>query len=634
MQTGRSFQSLLNLGDDDLAIRVGDAASRTLFERRLNEAEDTGSGSSADLLDETSHVLFEGNLEASPVLSKALKNPQMRALLVAPILVCTVDHLIPATEATRGGRQIAPMLRLLSGDLVLDEPDDFDIGDLPALTRLVNWAGLLGARVLLSSATLPPALVRGLFEAYREGRRFFKANRSPNQASEAEQMNICCMWVDEFSAKSSTCRSGDEFEATHQEFANQRATKLSEAAPRRRFEVRAFAGTTKNTTEAEFSKQALEAAIQLHKTNHIVEPATGIRASFGLIRMANIGPLFEAAKAMYQAEIPADVCVHLCVYHSQFPLIVRSEIEKLLDRILDRRGDPLGTLQHPIVAAGLDNTYSDHLFIVLGSPVTEVGRDHDYDWAVVEPSSMRSIIQLAGRVRRHREGGHDPTNIVLFDCNIRHLKKPNEPSYQKPGFESSSFRLDTAKLSSLLPSDLNGVIDSRPRIVSKSIADLKPRTSLIDLEHARLGKLMRYSDSSMGASDWWARGPLAQLTGLLPKAQEFRKQQGERVDVYLRPTDDGDATELVQIMQTRGLFNRSTAETVEEHRHRVLGPESVGGAQVRPWCESDYLILIKDLAEERDEPVQLTARRFGQTSLPVSDNGWVSHPSLGFNRRK
>lgn len=32
------------------------------------------------------------------------------------------------------------------------------------------------------------------------------------------------------------------------------------------------------------------------------------------------------------------------------------------------------------------------------------GRDHDYDWAIVEPSSMRSIIQLAGRIRRHRPG--------------------------------------------------------------------------------------------------------------------------------------------------------------------------------------------------------------------------------------
>ena len=38
------------------------------------------------------------------------------------------------------------MLRLMTGDLVLDEPDDFDMADLPALTRLVHWAGLLGMR--------------------------------------------------------------------------------------------------------------------------------------------------------------------------------------------------------------------------------------------------------------------------------------------------------------------------------------------------------------------------------------------------------------------------------------------------------------------------------------------------------
>ena len=64
------------------------------------------------------------------------------------------------------------MLRLMSSDLVLDEPDDFGIEDLPALSRLVHWAGLLGSRVLLSSATLPPALVEGLFLAYLDGFRY------------------------------------------------------------------------------------------------------------------------------------------------------------------------------------------------------------------------------------------------------------------------------------------------------------------------------------------------------------------------------------------------------------------------------------------------------------------------------
>ena len=42
------------------------------------------------------------------------------------------------------------------------------------------------------------------------------------------------------------------------------------------------------------------------------------------------------------------------------------------------------------------------LFIVLGSPVTEVGRDHDYDWAILEPASLSSYLQSIGRVLRHR----------------------------------------------------------------------------------------------------------------------------------------------------------------------------------------------------------------------------------------
>ena len=65
------------------------------------------------------------------------------------------------------------MLRLLTSDLVLDEPDDFGLSDLPALCRLVNWAGMLGCRVLLSSATLQPALLNALFAAYQAGRAHF-----------------------------------------------------------------------------------------------------------------------------------------------------------------------------------------------------------------------------------------------------------------------------------------------------------------------------------------------------------------------------------------------------------------------------------------------------------------------------
>jgi CRISPR-associated endonuclease/helicase Cas3 len=120
--------------------------------------------------------------------------PKIQKMLHAPVLVSTIDHLIPATEGIRGGKQIAPMLRLLTSDLILDEPDEFGLDDLPALARLVNWAGMLGAKVLLSTATMPPALAYALFSAYQTGRKAFNEAVQPHQTKKT----IVCAWFDEF----------------------------------------------------------------------------------------------------------------------------------------------------------------------------------------------------------------------------------------------------------------------------------------------------------------------------------------------------------------------------------------------------------------------------------------------------
>ncbi|MFA5495948.1 MAG: type I-F CRISPR-associated helicase Cas3f, partial [Porticoccaceae bacterium] len=402
LQTGRSFRDLLGLSDDELAIKVGGAANRELFEYYEQLAEQTGSASQQELLPEDGYVLFEGN-DQHPLLQRLTSDPQVRSLLAAPLLVCTVDHLTPATESLRGGRQIAPMLRLMSSDLVLDEPDDFDIADLPALTRLVHWAGLLGSRVLLSSATLPPALVEGLFLAYRQGREIFQRNRGerPN-----ETLSVCCLWVDEFYQEQQDCADADGFRAAHLAFVQKRHKRLAQEPVRRRSELLPLEFATENKTErrSEFALKVRDAALRLHRENHDTDPKTGKRVSFGLVRMANIDPLFDVALALYRHGAPENARIHLCVYHSQFPLLIRSAIEHRLDTALNRR-TPDAVFELPEIRSALDTRKEeDHLFIVLGSPVTEVGRDHDYDWAVVEPSSMRSLIQLAGRIRRHRIG--------------------------------------------------------------------------------------------------------------------------------------------------------------------------------------------------------------------------------------
>src|SRR5690606_12584157 len=122
-----------------------------------------------------------------------------------------------------------------------------------------------------------------------------------------------------------------------------------------------------------------------------------------------------------------------------------------------------------------------------------VGRDHDYDWAVVEPSSMRSLIQLAGRIRRHRIGEVTTPNLLILDTNLRFYERsPNKAAFCKPGFEENSgdFHLARYRLEELLHEEERSVIDARPRIQPRPDDQLRPKDNLVDLEHARLNRQM------------------------------------------------------------------------------------------------------------------------------------------------
>jgi CRISPR-associated endonuclease/helicase Cas3 len=656
LQTGRAFRDLLNLGDDDLAIRVGGAASRALFEHHERQAEASGSASRQDLLDEDSHVVFEGNADAHPLLSRVMHDPQVRALLAAPLLVCTIDHLTPATESQRGGRQIAPMLRLMSGDLVLDEPDDFDIADLPALTRLVHWAGLLGARVLLSSATLPPALVQGLFEAYRNGRQHYRRNRGAPGGGRGPASEIACLWFDEFHQTQASCIDPAAFEAAHLAFAARRHERLGQQTALRRGALLPLdlGGLNAEQRIESFARQVRDAAVQLHGRHHSVDVRSGRRVSFGLVRMANIEPLYDTALALFRLGAPAGLQIHLCVYHSQFPLLTRSAIERQLDQALNRR-QPAAVFDLPDISRRLAAaTEPNQLFIVLGSPVTEVGRDHDYDWAVVEPSSMRSLIQLAGRVRRHRSGAPAAPNVLVFDSNLRHFRQPGQPAFCRPGFETAEFRLDSHALTSLLPAQALDVIDARPRIVAPAADQLRQASRLVDLEHARmrhtmlaraavagavaptLGKRQRGSDKTpqapANAASWWQLPPVdALLTGVLPQQQRFRLDVIDRVDLQLRPLDDGDDYELVRLMdKPGGRRGESVYLVVDTSLNHRVPDTAVCGPGIQAWGQTDYLQALSDLAGELDMSLADCARRYGTVTLPDNEQGWRFHPALGF----
>ena len=649
LQTGRAFRDELQLSDAALAIRVGGAANRELFEHNEQLAEQSGSASTQSLLPEDAGVVFEGNTTHS-LLRRLSHDPRIHALIAAPLLVCTIDHLTPATESQRGGGQIAPMLRLMSGDLVLDEPDDFDIDDLPALARLVHWAGLLGSRVLLSSATLPPALVQGLFEAYLHGRRWFQRNRGEQLGTAPE---VCCMWVDEFDQTRQDCGEGGAFATQQLAFAQRRHARLAKEAARRRAELLPLplSGKAHDLLRPTMAASMREAALSLHAAHHAIDPQSGKRVSFGLIRMANVDPLVDVALSLFALGAPDRTRIHLCTYHSQYPLLIRAAIEQRLDAALNRR-TPAAVFVLPEIRSRLDaNPEADHLFIVLGSPVTEVGRDHDYDWAVVEPSSMRSLIQLAGRIRRHRPGAVESPNMMVLDCNLRHFEHPGEPAYCKPGFETLEprFKLQLHSLTDLLEAEQREVIDARPRILPKPDEALRPMARLVDLEHARVQFQMRPQTGDAELSDYqqrkgrrpappinatthWLR-PGVSLTAVLPQQQPFRYDPNPKVDVVLLPDEDGEDYALHRVAPAEERYRKLYVRIEDGLNHRIADAQ-VTGTRMTPWSVTDYMTELTALAEEWDMTLEACAERYGTVTLPENPQGWRFHPALGFTRNR
>lgn len=656
LQTGKSYRHDLHLGDDELAVLVGGAANRALFEYHEAQAEAGGSASIQALIEEDSHVLYEGNVAEHPLLSRALANPDIARLISAPMLVCTVDHLVPATESLRAGRQIAPMLRLMSSDLVLDELDDYDLADLPALTRLMHWAGMLGARVVLSSATLPPALVEGMFMAYRAGRRHYRANRGQVRVAADAPLAVPCLWADEFGAQVQTCTGNDVFAAAHARFVERRVDKLHTAEPLRIAELLPLAidaQLDEARQRAAFANEVRQACLRLHADHAHGDPASGKRVSFGIVRMANIEPMLAVARALIESPVPEGTRLHLCVYHARFPLAQRSAIEAMLDATFNRRQRD-AVWQLPEIRRALDaHPEPNQLFVVLASPVCEVGRDWDADWAIAEPSSMRALIQLAGRVQRHRRESPQLPNVLVFDTNLNGVALGNGrgAAFRQPGFEDKdddAFQLTSHRLTQLLAEAEYRHLTAIPRIKPRPDTALQPRARWVDLEQARIRATMlpppvapaptaptsarRRSSprQSLEAPACW-QYPQAALSGVLPQQQPFRADPQPDVTLVWRPEDNDDDDFKWHRVVDDPASKRGEPLYVREALHPMTLQLAVG---ISRWGEFDLSALIGDQAEAQEMPLVRAAEKFTEVDVPPSGQGWFWHPWLGIGKHR
>ena len=345
---------------------------------------------------------------------------------------------------------------------------------------------------------------------------------------------------------------------------------------------------------------------------------SGKTVSFGLVRMANINPLVAVAQALMALPSPDNYHIHYCVYHSQHPLAVRAAIEKRLDTAFTRH-KPERVWQLPEVKQALTSPEQHHLFVVLGTSVLEVGRDFDADWGIIEPSSMRSLIQFAGRIQRHRQIVPESENLVILDRNVRALRG-EKIAYCRPGFETEHHLLPHHDLHELLSEEGYRTLNAIPRIVENL-----PGNALAALEHARLrAALLDGGDKSdVVAASWW-RLPLT-WNGELQRRTPFRRSSPQ--DTFFLSMEEEDDEPVFCLMQENGVFKPAGGFCEQ-------ALSMAGG--VEPWVAIDYAEVLQALAETKQMELDAVSRRYGEMTLRVSREEeieqWLYHPALGLFR--
>jgi len=626
LQTGDALKENLKLNSDELSLLIGSQAVKDLHQQKFtdeqSDKQQLGS-ESAELLLKDQMSLIEDLPEYTGCLSKWLKHDEkILKLIQSPVLVSTIDYLMPANEGVRGGRQIAPMLRLLTSDLVLDEPDDFGIADLPALCRLVNWAGMLGSRVLLSTATISPALANSLFLAYQSGRKQF----TQVNGELGETADICCAWFDEFKKPhSELIPSGDAYHFVHNHFVDKRINYLAKnsAVLRKAKLIELLPDRDKRPSElfASTIRQSIENLHQRHKVT-----VDSKQVSIGLVRMANIDPLVHISKCLISLPASNDTVIHYCIYHSQFPLLQRSKIENQLDSALSRNDEKEWLLKSGIVETIKSDSAKNHIFVVLATAVAEVGRDHDYDWAIVEPSSMRSIIQLAGRVQRHRKQVPTCDNIHILSKNFKGLMG-KQPSYEKPGFETEKLSYASVDLKELTGVNEFDEINAIARIKSPSTLSLTQGrfNSFNELEHlAQSLRLQGSKKEHNHAAQWWKND--VTWCAELQRLQPFR-QSTKNDDFNLNFTRTGKVIWQKKIANTSPAQYENTLDISAQVEPITLASGNTF------WSKFDLKVEVKKLIEKTKSNEEYTMKKFTHLSLrQLKENSaeqWQNHPILG-----
>jgi len=412
-------------GDEQGAESMIDLPEWLLVERGTGGVPEEGDAREVDWIRSLSADTSRG-LPAfcDLVLEHAGKRAETgRRLLAPPIILGTIDHFMGVASPVNA-RFLVQALRLFTSDLILDEIDQFDGEDIAAIGRLVFQAGTAGRRVIIMSATLTGDIAEALHIAYTRGWSEFARARKTSA-----HVNLLC--------------SGD---VPHSCFTNQNGQDLGQVMAKCREAVlsgiRASPPARRGkilppcNSWVDLVKQIDRGCARMHSLN--AEECDGFRVSVGMVRLTRISHTAGLAVQLPSGEQNGRLRAKVCL-HSQFPRLHRAWIEARLMQALTRKGhDPekgvkLLCQDERLFERAEKIGTKDIEIVVISSPVIETGNDMDFDYAVLDPSSVRSIIQAAGRVRRHRSAEGEYPNVLILGRSPIAMQ---DGSLRMPGVET------------------------------------------------------------------------------------------------------------------------------------------------------------------------------------------------------
>jgi CRISPR-associated endonuclease/helicase Cas3 len=498
------------------------------------------------------------------------KGGMFRTLASSPVIVGTVDHLMGLVAPLRSAF-LPAAIRTLTSDLILDEIDQYGPEDLAALARLVFQAAAGGRRIIVMSATLTRDVGETFFAAYRAGWQHHAV-----ALGVVNHVNL--LLTGDAPGTIVTNSNGESFDTLYDTCRSRVLTSLEGAPTLRRGEILKPCGSWDDLV-----RQVHDGCRRMHDLN--ASRLAGFRVSVGLVRMTRISHTAALFHQLPAGEIDGRLRLKLCL-HSNFPRLHRAWVENWLKRALTRKGrDPLKGLLSLCLATDIFERAEavgarDIEIVCVTSPVIETGNDLDFDYAILDPISIRSIVQAAGRVRRHRPEAWPSTNLLILGRSPIAMQGGK---LAMPGIET-----DIPSITEVSRGDLSAYPDRHFRDLAGDLSFERINAALIladgnvcplrDAETQLRLAMMTFSKANSPLGRYLERS-VSRMNTTFTKTRMFRRSMTRNLRYVLSGDgleDIDDTRWLVDLSFGRGRPNWQHATLPEFNKIREIGTQKNG----------------------------------------------------------